>query len=92
MQRFSAGARVLTDKETKAFLSAADDDSDGKIGADGNYGFYIIFPSFIINRIIACLFPFDFYSSGMIYIAATYHLCKASSNSNIQIMLSGMYI
>uniref|UniRef100_A0A8C2I085 Parvalbumin n=1 Tax=Cyprinus carpio TaxID=7962 RepID=A0A8C2I085_CYPCA len=50
LQRFSAGARVLTDKETKAFLSAADDDSDGKIGVDGNCGFYIIFPSFIIKQ------------------------------------------
>lgn len=36
MQRFSAGARVLTDKETKAFLAVADDDSDGKIGVEGN--------------------------------------------------------
>uniref|UniRef100_A0A3B4GAP3 Parvalbumin n=1 Tax=Pundamilia nyererei TaxID=303518 RepID=A0A3B4GAP3_9CICH len=35
LQRFCPGARVLTDKETKAFLSAADDDSDGMIGADG---------------------------------------------------------
>ena len=35
LQRFTPGARVLTDKETKAFLSAADDDSDGRIGADG---------------------------------------------------------
>ncbi|XP_051797026.1 parvalbumin 8 [Acanthochromis polyacanthus] len=34
LQRFSPGARVLTDKETKAFLCAADDDSDGRIGAD----------------------------------------------------------
>ncbi|XP_075880269.1 parvalbumin 8 [Nelusetta ayraudi] len=34
LQRFSPGARVLTDKETKGFLSAADDDSDGRIGAD----------------------------------------------------------
>ncbi|XP_067088449.1 parvalbumin 8 [Osmerus mordax] len=34
LQRFSPGARVLTDKETKAFLCAADDDSDGKIGVD----------------------------------------------------------
>ncbi|XP_056310373.1 parvalbumin 8 [Danio aesculapii] len=34
LQRFSGGARVLTDKETKAFLAAADDDSDGKIGAE----------------------------------------------------------
>ncbi|XP_061079842.1 parvalbumin, thymic CPV3-like [Conger conger] len=33
LQRFSSGARVLTDKETKAFLSAADGDNDGKIGA-----------------------------------------------------------
>ncbi|KAG9264378.1 parvalbumin 8 [Astyanax mexicanus] len=34
LQRFSPGARVLTDKETKNFLSAADDDNDGKIGAE----------------------------------------------------------
>ncbi|KAL7860490.1 hypothetical protein AOLI_G00168390 [Acnodon oligacanthus] len=34
LQRFSPAARVLTDKETKAFLSAADDDNDGKIGAE----------------------------------------------------------
>ncbi|XP_029293545.1 parvalbumin 8 [Cottoperca gobio] len=34
LQRFSPGARVLTDKETKGFLCAADDDSDGRIGAD----------------------------------------------------------
>ncbi len=66
LQRFSPGARVLTDKETKIFLSAADDDSDGKIGADGNHGFYLIFPSFVINtlliRTVLWLFPFDFYS------------------------------
>lgn len=35
LQRFTPGARVLTDTETKAFLCAADDDSDGRIGADG---------------------------------------------------------
>ncbi|XP_017280785.1 parvalbumin, thymic CPV3-like [Kryptolebias marmoratus] len=33
LQRFSPGARVLTDKETKAFISTADD-SDGQIGAE----------------------------------------------------------
>ncbi|XP_062264315.1 parvalbumin 8 [Platichthys flesus] len=34
LQRFSPGARVLTDQETKDFLCAADDDSDGMIGAE----------------------------------------------------------
>ncbi|XP_061829438.1 parvalbumin 8 [Nerophis lumbriciformis] len=34
LQRFSPGARVLTDTETKAFMHAADDDSDGRIGVD----------------------------------------------------------
>lgn len=34
LQRFSPGARALTDKEIKAFLSAADDDNDGRVGAE----------------------------------------------------------
>ncbi|XP_077414410.1 parvalbumin beta-1-like [Vanacampus margaritifer] len=34
LQNFSASARVLTDKETKAFLAAADDDGDGMIGIE----------------------------------------------------------
>ncbi|XP_063047482.1 parvalbumin 8 [Engraulis encrasicolus] len=34
LQKFSPGARVLTDKEAKAFLSLADGDGDGKIGAE----------------------------------------------------------
>ncbi|XP_030591601.1 parvalbumin 8 [Archocentrus centrarchus] len=34
LQRFCSGARVLTDKETKGFMSIADDDSDGRIGVD----------------------------------------------------------
>ncbi|XP_061701201.1 parvalbumin 8 [Syngnathoides biaculeatus] len=34
LQRFCSSARVLTDTETKAFLKAADNNSDGRIGVD----------------------------------------------------------
>ncbi|XP_022598299.1 parvalbumin, thymic CPV3-like [Seriola lalandi dorsalis] len=34
LQRFIPGARTLTEAETKSFISAADDDSDGRIGAE----------------------------------------------------------
>ncbi|XP_043567299.1 parvalbumin beta 3-like isoform X1 [Chiloscyllium plagiosum] len=34
LQRFSAGARVLNDKETKTFMDGGDKDGDGRLGTD----------------------------------------------------------
>lgn len=37
LKGFGKDGRDLTDKETKAFLKAADKDGDGKIGVDGKH-------------------------------------------------------
>ncbi len=37
LKGFAKDGRDLTDKETKAFLKAADKDGDGKIGVDGEH-------------------------------------------------------
>ncbi|KAK1799445.1 hypothetical protein P4O66_007670 [Electrophorus voltai] len=39
LQKFSPGARLLSETEIKSILTAADDDSDGQIGADGEYAY-----------------------------------------------------
>uniref|UniRef100_A0A3B3ZHU8 Parvalbumin n=1 Tax=Periophthalmus magnuspinnatus TaxID=409849 RepID=A0A3B3ZHU8_9GOBI len=43
LQRFVPSARTLTDAEAKSFISAADDDNDGRIGAEGWLQSYLFF-------------------------------------------------
>ena len=42
LKGFAKDGRDLTDKETKAFLSAADKDGDGKIGVDGKHQILLV--------------------------------------------------
>ncbi len=51
LQRFYPGARTLTEKEIKSLLTAADDDSDGRIGVDGNVS-HKIMSVFLVSFIV----------------------------------------
>lgn len=85
LQRFSPGARVLTDKETKGFLCAADDDSDGRIGADGErIHTYLIYPFHIFEK-------YFFQLEGRLTKFGSYSLDRlvvALKSSNIMLSLS----
>lgn len=49
LKGFAKDGRDLTDKETKAFLRAADKDGDGKIGVDGKYSLVVVSRVFLTN-------------------------------------------
>ncbi|CAL8283730.1 unnamed protein product [Merluccius merluccius] len=48
LQRFVPGARTLTEAEARTFVSAADDDDDGKIGAEGLFS--VVFLLGLLSR------------------------------------------
>ncbi|XP_006798150.1 parvalbumin 6 [Neolamprologus brichardi] len=50
LKGFAKDGRDLTDKETKAFLKAADKDGDGKIGVDGKRNTNTSNYSIILNK------------------------------------------
>lgn len=77
LQRFSPGARTLTDTGTKAFLCATDDDSDGRIGADGEQ----IYPLFKSCIYLCLLTAPDF----VIFCTYRIHGIKINNHFNIHL-------
>lgn len=60
LKGFATDGRDLTDKETKAFLQAADKDGDGKIGAEGKvkgiYRICYLIDIFLASKSLLVLF------------------------------------
>lgn len=67
LQFFIPTARTLTTAETKIFISAADGDSDGRLGVDGQFLIYL-------NCVCTNVFMTLFYIQGRRVISVTCHL------------------